>query len=148
MNYPLSIVHCQLSVTTLLVSLFFVAGGDSLPQQAPFMVAHDDTLREVVVRPDSLLPIDKVLKETLKKNQQPRVPTISDLLEKIKPGLNDIIMYPTAFKERRKEKRMKKMLKTLNEYDRVRTFDELLREAYEQQLLEDSIAKLKAGKAP
>ena len=131
---------------TFIVSLLLVVGSDSVVQQRPYEIEDTDTLKEVVVRPDSLLPVDRVLKETLKKYKQPSVPTISDLLEKIKPGLNDIIMHPTAFKQRRKEKRTKRMLKTLNNYDRVRTFDELLREAYEQQMKEDSIARLKTGK--
>jgi len=123
-----------------------VTGGDSLAHQWPYEIEDTDTLKEVVVRPDSLLPVDRVLKETLKKYKQPSVPTVSDLLEKIKPGLNDIIMHPTAFKQRKKERRTKRLLKTLNNYDRVRTFDELLRDAYEQQMREDSIARLKTGK--
>lgn len=131
---------------TLIVSLFMVAGGDSLAHQWPYEIEDTDTLKEVVVRPDSLLSVDRVLKETLKKYKQPSVPTVSDLLEKIKPGLNDIIMHPTAFKQRKKERRTKRLLKTLNNYDRVRTFDELLRDAYEQQMREDSIARLKTGK--
>lgn len=134
-------------VKPLIIALFLLTGNNCMAQELfPTEDEEADTLREVVVRPDSLLPIDRVLQETLKKNRQPSIPTISDLLEKIKPGLNDIIMHPTAIKQRKKERRMKRLMKTLNNYDKVRTFDELLHDAYEQQMLEDSLARMKTGK--
>ena len=86
------------------------------------------------------LPIEDVLDESLKRQQPPHVPTISEVLEKISPGLNDKIMYPFAVKERRREKRKKQYMKTLEDYSKVKTFNELLREAYEQQLREDSLS--------
>ena len=98
-----------------------------------------DTLREVIVLPSRRLPIENVIDESLKRYTQPSVPTFSDVLEKIKPGLNDIVTHPFAFKQRRREKRKRHALKLLEDYDRVRTFEELVREAYEQQMREDSL---------
>ena len=100
---------------------------------------QSDTLREVTVLPLRRLPIEQAIDESLKRYVQPSVPTLSDILEKIKPGLNDIITHPFAFKQRKREKRKRRTLKILEDYNRMRTFEELVREAYEQQLREDSL---------
>lgn len=98
-----------------------------------------DTLREVTVRAGRHIPLPgMVINPTLKEAVVPP-PSLGDILNKLSPGLKDKIMYPFAFKERRREKRRRRSLKALEDFDKVRTFDELLREAYERQLLEDSL---------
>ena len=102
-----------------------------------------DTLKEVTIYPDSLLPIDYIIRESLGQQRAIRVPSVSDILERVSPGLNDKILHPFAFKQRKHERRKKKQIEVLEQYDRVKTFDELLREAYELQLREDSLARLR-----
>ena len=72
--------------------------------------------------------------------------SMGDVLERLSPGLNDKITHPFAFKQRKQERRHKRWMQRIDELDRVRTFDELLREAYIQQMYEDSIAALKADR--
>lgn len=100
-----------------------------------------DTLREVTVRPDSILPVQRIVEEIIRKEreEQIHVPSLGEILQKRFPRLNDIITNPTAFRERRLEARRRRSLKALEDYDKVKTFDELLREAYERQMLEDSL---------
>ena len=56
----------------------------------------------------------------------PRVPTVSDL---IGPKATDMIMHPFAIKQRKEERRRKKIAKKLWEYEHVKSNNELLREA-------------------
>ncbi len=127
---------------SLLLSLILLV--DSMPPVGSGQdVLPADTLKEVEVRPDSLLPVDHAIRDAIDSRlKQPKIPTISDVLEKLSPGLNDKVMHPFAFKQRKHERRMKRHLKVLEDYDRVKTFDELLREAYERQMLEDSLQKI------
>ncbi|MCR5780460.1 MAG: hypothetical protein K6G70_07975 [Bacteroidaceae bacterium] len=98
-----------------------------------------DTLQEVTVLPLRRLPIEDVLRESLDCQENLHVPTLSEILEKNRPGLLDVIMHPFAFKQRKREKMHRQSMKVLEEYGRVRSFDELIREAYEKQMLEDSL---------
>lgn len=100
-----------------------------------------DTLREVTVRPDSLLPVQRIVEEIIRKEREEEIhiPSLGEILQKRFPRLNDIICHPTAFRQRRREARTRRCLKNLEDYDKVKTFDELLREAYERQMLEDSL---------
>jgi len=102
-----------------------------------------DTLREVVIFPDSLLPVERITRESLRQRKNIKVPSVSDIINRVSPELNDKIMHPFAFKQRKHERRLKKQQQVLEEYSRVKTFDELLREAYEQQLLEDSLQRIR-----
>ena len=122
----------------------FVMMTDSLENRPQDDGLPTDTLREVVIIPDSLLPVDRVIRESLGQEQVIKVPKVSDVLDKLSPGLTDKIMHPFAFKERKHERRKQRSLKVLDEYSRVKTFDELLRQAYEQQIIEDSLQRLRA----
>ena len=120
--------------------LSFILLSDSLAVSAEQADSiHTDTLQEVTVLPLRRLPIEDALRESLDRQENLHVPTLSEILEKNRPGLLDVIMHPFAFKQRRREKRDRHSMKVLEEYDRVRSFDELLREAYEKQMLEDSL---------
>ena len=122
----------------------FVMMTDSLEQKPQDDGIPTDTLREVVIIPDSLLPVDRVIRESLGQKQVIKVPKVSDVLDKLSPGLTDKIMHPFAIKERKHERRKQRHIKVMEEYSRVKTFDELLRQAYEQQMIEDSLQRLRA----
>ena len=119
---------------SLLFSLVLTADTlQSAPAVARVDTMQTDTLREVTVRPLKELPtVQFPLQGTIDLGIQ-SPPTILNILEKRFPGIQDKIMHPTAFKARRREKRRKRCLKTLEDYDKVKTFGELLREAYERQ---------------
>lgn len=126
-------------ITTLL-SLLFI--GTTLPQeQQKDDMTPTDTLREIVIFPDSLLPVERIIRERQGQQKTIKVPSVSDILNRISPTLNDKIMHPFAFKQRKHDRRRKKHQQVLEEYSRVKTFDELLREAYELQMLEDSLQR-------
>ena len=124
--------------------LSFVMMTDSLENRPQDDGIPTDTLREVIIIPDSLLPVDRVIRESLGQEQVIKVPKVSDVLDRLSPGLTDKVMHPFAIKERKRERRMQRHLKVMEEYSRVKTFDELLRDAYERQILEDSLQRLRA----
>lgn len=127
----------------LLLPLLFLSASlpqDSVPQQDSLMMEGVDTLREVTVRAGRHIPLPgMVISDKYKQGVVPP-PNLGDVLEKLSPGLKDKIMHPFAIKQRKKERRRKRSLKALEEFGRVKTFDELLQEAYRQQLYEDSLA--------
>ena len=122
---------------SLMLSADTLVQADSLPErQVPDTLrqrmARVDTLREVEVRPDSVLPVMKAIERSLERQHQhdiPKPPSLADLLEKLSPGLNDKITHPFAIKARRRERKHKRDRKVLEHYEEVKTFDDLLREA-------------------
>ena len=103
-----------------------------------------DTLREVVVRPDSVLPVVRVLEKTVGRSRGPRSVSLGDVIEKVAPGLQDKMLHPFAIKQRKSERRKKKMRRVLENYDSQKTFNELLDEAVKRQQMEDERAKREA----
>lgn len=103
-----------------------------------------DPLREVVVRPDSVLPVVRVLEKTVGRSRGPRSMSLGDVIEKVAPGLQDKMLHPFAIKQRKSERRKKKMRRVLENYDRQKTFNELLDEAVKRQQMEDERAKREA----
>lgn len=59
--------------------------------------------------------------------------SLSDVIDKIKPGLTDRILHPFAFKDRKRAKKRAKVKKVLEDFDKTKTFDELVREALERE---------------
>ena len=100
-----------------------------------------DTLHEVTVRAGKHIPLPGMVINPNKKDEVIPPPSLGSILEKLSPGLNDKITHPFAIKQRKKERRRKRSLKALEEFDKIKTFDELLHEAYLQQMREDSIEK-------
>ena len=80
-------------------------------------------MKEVVVTKDKRLP---VFVSPESKNQGVRVPNLSDLIGR---RATDMIMHPFAIKQRKEERRRKKVLKKLWEYEHIKTDRELIREA-------------------
>lgn len=109
-----------------------------------------DTMREVVVYSPQGLPVNKALDRSLKrwKEGQVNIPTAGELLEKLSPGINDKITHPFAIKDRKREKRRKQRLRGLEHFDQVKTFKDLLYEAYIQQMREDSIERANKAAKP
>ena len=103
--------------------------------------ARADTLREVVVRADSVFPVVRALEKNIGRGGGPTPMSLGDVLEKLSPGLNDKITHPFAIRQRKAERRKKKLRKALEQYDRAKTFNELLDEAVKRQQLEDERAR-------
>lgn len=112
--------------------------NDSVPQAPRDSLVADsvrtDTLKEVVVEGGER-QVSKAIGRSIEawKKSQPRVKSFGDVLEKWSPGLNDKITHPFAFKQRKMERKRKRTKKILEHYDRVKTFDELLRESIREQ---------------
>lgn len=135
---------------TILLSLALISGRPTAPADT---ISHytdsipTDTLHEVTVRARRILNVDsfplhggrKYLKEPLPP------PSFGDILEKIAPGFQDKALHPFAIKQRKQERRRKRAMKALENLDRVKSFDELLREAYERQMIEDSLEAVRKG---
>ena len=103
-----------------------------------------DTLRQVEVRADTSLAVEKAIQQSLERQRVIRIPTLGDILDKYLPGLQDRITHPFAIKERKRERKHKRDKKWLQEFDRRITFNELLDAAVKQQQLEDEAARRKA----
>ena len=102
-----------------------------------------DTLRQVEVRADTSLVVEKAIQQSLERQRVIRIPTLGDILDKYLPGLQDRITHPFAIKERKRERKHKRDKKWLHEFDRRITFNELLDAAVKQQQLEDEAARRK-----
>lgn len=112
--------------------------NDTVPKAPRDTAAADslrtDTLKEVIVvggEPQVSKAIGRSI-EAWKKSQ-PKTKSLGDMLEEWSPGLNDKITHPFAFKQRKMERKRKRTKKILEHYDRVKTFDELLRESIREQ---------------
>lgn len=93
-----------------------------------------DTLKEVqVIAPESTAALEDAIRQSIARMGIPSTPSLGDVIDKISPGLTDKIMHPFAFKDRRKARKHKRDKKVLEEFDRVKTFDELVREALERE---------------
>lgn len=130
----------------IVLLLSFVFMTDSLSRDT---VAVDtlraDTLPQVTVRAQQEMTIHDAIKESLGRERQrivPKVPTLAEILQKHAPKLMDQITHPFAFKQRKKEKRLKKHREILKHYDQVKTFEELLNESIVQMQMEDSLSKV------
>ena len=93
-----------------------------------------DTLKEVqVIAPESTAALEDAIRQSIARMGIPSTPSLGDVIDKISPGLTDKIMHPFAFKDRKKARKHKRDKKVLEEFDRVKTFDELVREAMERE---------------
>ena len=111
-----------------LFSLFFSCALVAGAQEKTDTAQTDTTLsgakmKEVVVTKDRRLPIF-VSPET--KDRGPRVKTLSEI---IGAKATDMIMHPFAFRQRRQERRRRKAMQKLWEYEHIKSNNELLREA-------------------
>ena len=104
-----------------------------------------DTLKEVqVVAPSSMAGLQDAIRQSMERMGVPRTPNMGEVIDKISPGLTDKILHPFAFKDRKKARKHQRDKKILDEYDRIITFEDLLREAVAKQQLEDEAEKRRA----
>lgn len=102
-------------------------------------VALNDTLREVEINGSKELPVMDAIDKTIKSRPvQPGSKSISDIIGK---KANDYIMHPFAWRERRKEKNLKKTQDNLKRIEAAKSYEDELTEAIARQLREDSIAE-------
>lgn len=102
-------------------------------------VSVNDTLREVEVKAKKELSVVDAINNTLKNRPvQPGTKSISDIIGK---KATDRILYPFAWRERRKEKNLKKTQDNLKRMEAAKTYEDELTEAINRQLREDSIAE-------
>lgn len=105
-------------------------------------VAYTDTLGEVSVKANKELRVVDAINKSLHNNgiTQPGKKSVSDI---IGSKATDYIMHPFAWKERKKEKKQKKVKESLIKLDAAKTYEEELAETIYRQLQEDSIAAAK-----
>lgn len=119
----------------LLISTF-LALSSPMPSDT-VQVVFEDTLEEVEITHRERLGVMDAIDASLARNKQPRTKSLGEVLGKA----NDYITHPFGFKERRLQKQRKVREGVLNEYNRVKTFEELLDEAVKQQQAEDEKGK-------
>ena len=104
-------------------------------------VAYTDTLGEISIEAEKGLRVVDVLNKSLKTDPNtPKQKSVSDILGS---KATDYIMHPFAWKERKKEKKLKKDKENLLKLDAAKTYEDELTEAIYRQLREDSIANAK-----
>ena len=141
--FSLNRIFAPVKRISLLITLVSCGLTSRAQEQKPDTLRTDTTLsgvkmKEVIVTKDRRLPIF-VSPQT--RETAPRVPSLSDIIGK---KATDYIMHPFAFKNRKAEKRRRKALKKLWEYDHVKTNNELLREALIKEGIDpDSLLRLK-----
>ncbi len=100
-----------------------------------------DTLSEVEVKAKKELSVVEAINNSLKNGPtMPKQKSISDVLGK---KTTDYIMHPFAWKDRRKEKNLKKTKENLLRLEAAKSYEDELTEAINRQLREDSIAEAK-----
>ena len=122
--------------------VFIIAVLFALPISAQYAEPDSidvDTLREIVVRGDTILRVNDAIRETLKRQGITKISTksVSDV---IGAKATDKILHPFAVKDRKREKKHRRDRAILAEYERMEkapTFEELLWEAIRQQSIED-----------
>lgn len=94
-----------------------------------------DTLQEVeVVAPERTKGLEDAVRQSLARmGVGQHTPSVSDVLDKLSPGLTDIIMHPFAIKERKRERKRKRDKKILDDFEHTKTFEDLLLEAIERE---------------
>ena len=108
-------------------------------------VAYTDTLEELSVKADKDLRVVDVINKSLNNGlTQPKQKSVSDI---IGSKATDYIMHPFAWKERKKDKKLKKDKEALVKLDAAKTYEDELTEAIYRQLQEDSIAASKKKEA-
>lgn len=115
------------------------------PTKQDTSVAYTDTLEEFSVKADKDLRVVDVINKSLNNGlTQPKQKSVSDI---IGSKATDYIMHPFAWKERKKDKKLKKDKEALVKLDAAKTYEDELTEAIYRQLQEDSIAAAKKKEA-
>lgn len=125
---------------TFLLALCFLA-SDSIPSHPARVDSlgreRVDTLGEVLVQGRERLAVMDAIDGSLKANRQPGTKSLGDILNKVAPNAMDYVMHPFGFKERKQKRQRKRTQQNLEQYDQMKTFNELLDEAVRRQKEED-----------
>lgn len=93
-----------------------------------------DTLKELqVVAPSSTAGLADAIRQSMARMGVPHTPNMGEVIDKISPGLTDKILHPFAYKDRKKARKHKRDKQALEEFDKVKSFDDLVREALERE---------------
>ncbi len=118
---------------------------DSTQAAKDTAVSVYDTLREVEVKAKKELSVVEAINNSLKNGPtMPKQKSVSDVIGK---KATDYIMHPFAWKERRKEKNLKKTKENLQRLEAAMSYEDELTAAINRQLREDSIAEAKKKEA-
>lgn len=120
------------------IAILFIAQSALAQADKDTNIVVVDTLKEVEINGQKELPVVDAIRKSMGGGlTMPKKKGISDYIN------TDKILHPFAGKQRRREKNKKMTQKYLEEYDRVKSFEEQLTEAIQAQMREDSIAALK-----
>lgn len=106
-------------------------------QSDTVQVVFEDTLKEIQVTSKDRLAVMDAIDANLNRTKQPRTKSLGEVIGKA----NDYITHPFGFKERKRQRQRKQREAVMSEYNRVKTFKELLDEAVQQQQIEDAMGK-------
>ena len=112
---------------------------DSTQKAKDTAVSVVDTLREVEVKAKKEPSVVDAINKSLK--NQPVMPGQKSVADIIGKKATDRILYPFAWRERRKEKNLKKTQENLKRLEAAKSYEDELTEAINRQLREDSIAE-------
>lgn len=102
---------------TMMVGLLCFVATEVMAQSSTQRTTEDeDTLREIIVRPDTVIRIG--ISPTLRQDMrnQNRY-SLGSILDRRAPGLQDRITHPFAIQERKYERKRKKVQHVLDDYD-------------------------------
>lgn len=118
----------------LTIGLMLIASLTFAQSHNDTITVQTDTLQEVEVRENKELPVVDAIRKSIGAGMKmPGKKGISDYIN------TDKILHPFAYKQRRREKNKKATKKNLEQYDRIKTFEEQLTEAIHAQMVEDSL---------
>lgn len=101
----------------MMVGLLCVVSADAMAQsEAQRTTEDEDTLREIIVRPDTVIRVG--ISPTLRQDMrnQNRY-SLGSVMQRRLPTLNDQILHPFGFEERKQNRKRKKVQHVLDEYD-------------------------------
>ena len=140
MHHPLflafNLYFCEHLTKNRMINVLFTAlmltalPDDTIPP------THEptDTLKELqVVAPSSTAGLADAIRQSMARMGVPHTPNMGEVIDKISPGLTDKILHPFAYKDRKKARKHKRDKQALEEFDKVKSFDDLVREALERE---------------
>lgn len=108
--------------TIILGSMMAMLSFDAMAQSAEQRqrtTEDEDTLREIIVRPDTVIRIGVSPTPRLGVFDQSRY-SLGGILQRRAPVLQDQMLHPFAVKERKNERKRKKVQQVLDSYDSLR----------------------------
>lgn len=107
----------KISGRILVVGLTCLCATGAMAQSNSQRTTEDeDTLREIIVRPDTVIRVG--ISPTLRQDMrnQDRY-SLGSIMQRRLPTLNDQILHPFGFEERKQNRKRKKVQQVLDDYD-------------------------------